>query len=75
MAETSKDLGPDHTFVNRMVDAMTAADVREWLNERLLNCHRHASAKTGKEREGWLEDAAFFAAAIGLIDWTVDNRN
>lgn len=64
-----------HAFVCKMVDAMTAADVKAWLNERLKNCHRQAKARSGEDRMGWLEDASFFAAAIGLIDWTVDNRN
>ena len=65
----------DRVFVKRMIEAMSAADVKAWLEERNANCHRHARTKTGKDREGWLEDAAFFAAAIGLIDWTVENRN
>jgi len=65
----------DHAFVSGMVDAMTAEDVKGWLTDRLKNCHNQAARREGKDREGWLEDAAFFAAAIGLIDWTVDNRN
>ena len=63
-----------HEVVSRKIDAMSAADVKAWLQERNANCHRLAANKTGKDREGWLEDAAYFAAAIGLIDWTVENQ-
>lgn len=74
-AENIADNLRNHQFVMQMVDVMTAADVKGWLEERLSNCHRHARRNTGKVREGWLEDAAFFTAAIGLIDWTADNRS
>ena len=41
--------------------------VIEWLKERRANCLRIAGNTTRKDREGWLEDARYFEAAIMLI--------
>jgi len=65
----------DQEFIIRKIETLAAADVKNWLEERRNNCIRHAQTKVGTDRAGWLEDAAFFCAAIGLIDWTVDTRS
>lgn len=43
---------------------MTAA---EWIRERLDNCQRIAATKAGTERDGWLEDADYFAATLEAL--------
>jgi hypothetical protein len=45
----------------------TIDDTIEWLVERKENCLRIAMQKTGKDREGWIEDGAKFGHAISLI--------
>lgn len=46
---------------------MQEHDVVEWLKERRANCLRIASEKTGDDRRGWEQDAAYFRAAVMLI--------
>ena len=40
----------------------------EWLRERYENCLRHARQKPGWDRDGWLEDAAYFKEALDRLN-------
>ena len=57
----------DRAYMHKFCDAVTPADAHAWLIERLENCIRHAKRYQGKDRRGWLEDAAFFAAAAAML--------
>ena len=50
----------------RMTD-LTPEAVSAWLRERQKNCERHAKTVMQQDRAGWLEDAAYFGAAISLL--------
>lgn len=50
-----------------MSDKEKIEALKEWLTERLDNCERIAHSKVGAERRGWLEDAAYFRAAVASI--------
>lgn len=64
----------DREIINRKIESLTPPLVRQWLSERLANCQRIAVSKTGADREGWLDDAAYFAAAMGLVEWSEIER-
>ena len=64
-----------HIEISKRIDALSATDVRQWLCDRLDNCHRISATKqNGRERDEWLNDAAYFSAAIGLIDWSAATK-
>lgn len=46
---------------------ISRADACIWLAERRDNCRRIAERKDGTDRLYWLEDAAYFEAAIEFI--------
>jgi hypothetical protein len=39
-----------------------------WVRERLENCLRIAKERTGKDRDGWLEDAKYFRAILARLN-------
>lgn len=65
----------EQQITNRIIESLDVAKVRSWLVDRQQNCLRHAQMRTGADREGWLEDMAYFSAAIGMIDWTELSRD
>lgn len=51
----------------RLENIVVPTSLTSWLRERLQNCLRIADLKEGEEKQGWLEDAAYFRLAINAI--------
>jgi hypothetical protein len=65
----------DNNFVLRKIESLTAEKIRAWIAERQENCLRIANTKAiGPDRDGWLDDAAYFAGVLGLIDWSIHDE-
>ena len=47
---------------------ISASQVKEWLRERQSNCVRIAMTKNASDRDGWIEDAAYFSKALAIIN-------
>ena len=58
--------------VRAALEGMTRESVRDWLRERAQNAMSIALEKSGAEKDGWLEDVAFFSAAAALVSLTID---
>ena len=43
-----------------------ALSLADWLRERERNARRIAQSKSGADRDGWIEDAEYFAQAVAL---------
>ncbi len=39
----------------------------DWLEEQLANSMRLAEEKTGDDRAGWIEDAAYYAKTLAIL--------
>lgn len=59
------------TIITKL-NKLTPARVHAWIVERLENACRIASTKTGADRDGWLNDAAYLAGASTLLMKAID---
>jgi len=46
----------------------------EWVLDRYENCVRLAQAKRGKDRNGWLEDAAYFREILKVLQLAAERQ-
>lgn len=57
----------DSRVAHKIIDNLSAEAVYDWLQDRLQNARRIAATKSGAERDGWIWDAAYFAAAAAYV--------
>jgi hypothetical protein len=53
---------------------MVKLSLKDWVQERLDNCHRLAAQRRGNDRREWLEDAEYFTAILALIKCSTAQR-
>lgn len=58
----------DIEYLGKFTNEIRPDEARDWIKERMANCLRIAKMKEGTDRRGWLEDAAFFAVVISMLD-------
>lgn len=65
--ERIEPLRDDEIKIKELENIVVPTSLTSWLRERLQNCLRIAALKDGEEKQGWLEDAAYFRLAINAI--------
>lgn len=60
--------GPEGAAMSEMKFPELKQPLGEWLAERRDNCYRIMEQKPESERQGWLEDAAYFEAARLVVE-------
>lgn len=62
----------DEEIVVSRASILPHQEVISWLKTRRENCLRIANFKEGKDRQEWLDDAAFFTVALHLTGATAN---
>jgi len=57
----------DKKYIHKFACAVKPEDATGWIFDRLENSLRQAKAKTGTDRRGWLEDAAFYTVVLEMM--------
>jgi hypothetical protein len=42
--------------------------IQEWVKVRIQHCEKLAASKSDDEREGWLEDIAYFRTILEILE-------
>ena len=54
-------------MTGKWIPDFSREQVIRWLEERRDNCTRLASLMPAPDRDGWLEDGAYFEAAVRML--------